>query len=81
MLCVGSLNELKDQSRVIQDIRFNVPDTIVDKNVLLGLFGGTLKIIKEQSNQSYNLTTLGFGPNTFDTVPSFRPGQYITTQS
>lgn len=71
---VGNLYELKDQTAVFQDICFNMINSDSDIEMFLGLFDNNCNIVRKSSSGGENITVLGFGPDVYDSPPSFRPG-------
>jgi hypothetical protein len=62
---VGSLFEFKDQNMVIQDISFNVGNTLKDTDALVTLFQNNIRPLRASSDNNVNITVLGFGPDAY----------------
>jgi hypothetical protein len=62
---VGSLFEFKDQNMVIQDISFNVGNTLKDTDALVTLFQNNIRPLRASSENNVNTTVLGFGPDAY----------------
>jgi hypothetical protein len=72
---IGTLSELSHQSYVLQDIKFNVPNTYIESEALQAIFQGTLTTIRTTVNKnSRNTTTLAFGPNSYTRPQNYFPG-------
>lgn len=62
---VGSLFEFKEQNMVIQDISFNVGNTLKDADALVTLFQNNIRPLRASSDNNVNITVLGFGPDAY----------------
>ena len=67
---LGSNTIFKDQSMVLQDISFRVPNVDIDSEVFLKLTQNSMKILRSTKNTK----TLGFGADTLNKIDDFIPG-------
>ncbi len=67
---LGSNTILKDQSMVLQDISFRVPNIDMDSEVLSKLTQNSMKILRSTKNSK----TIGFGADTLNKIDDFIPG-------
>ena len=63
---VGSLFELKEQNIVIQDITFNVANTLKDADAMTTLFQNNIRELRTSTANNQNVTVLGFGPDAYN---------------
>lgn len=71
---VGDLFEFKDQTMVIQDISFNVGNTLKDSDALAVLFQNNIRTLRTDTANNLNTTVLGFGPDAYKSPSTFVPG-------
>lgn len=62
---VGSLYEFKEQDIVIQDIAFNVANTLQDSDAMVTLFQNNIRELRTSTANNQNVTVLGFGPDSY----------------
>lgn len=63
---VGTIFELKDQNIVIQDITFNVANTLQDADAMTTLFQNNIRELRTSTANNQNVTVLGFGPDAYN---------------
>ena len=71
---IGDIFELREQNVVLQDVSFNVQNTYDDAASLSALFQNNCKVLRESSSANGNVTVLAFGPDTYTSPATFRPG-------
>ena len=62
---VGELFEFKELNMVIQDISFNVGNTLQDSEALATLFQNNIRPLRTRNEDGLNVTVLAFGPDAF----------------
>ena len=67
---IGTIDVLKEQSMVIQDIALNVADVDAEANILVALFQNTAKVVCKEGSQR----VVAFGPETYKSPKTFIPG-------
>lgn len=67
---IGSLFEFREQSIVLQDVSFNVPQNTLDAEMLKALFVDKCSMLRS----SPETIVVGFGPDSFSQPVTFIPG-------
>ena len=68
---VGTIFELKDQNIVIQDITFNVANTLQDADAMTTLFQNNIRELRTSTANNQNVTVLGFGPDAYNRLVGY----------
>ena len=68
---VGTIFELKDQNIVIQDITFNVANTLQDADAMTTLFQNNIRELRTSTANNQNVTVLGFGPDAYNRLVDY----------
>ena len=71
---IGTLYELKDQNIVIQDLAFNVENTVKDASAMQALFQDFMKPIRSRTVNNMNTTVMAFGSDAYNSPKTFYPG-------
>jgi hypothetical protein len=71
---IGELYELKEQSMVLQDVCFNVPDAAKEVDMLNALFVDKCKQVRSSKSKEELVAVAAFGPEYYKSPPSFVPG-------
>lgn len=68
---VGELFEFKELNMIIQDISFNVGNTLKDSEALTTLFQNNIRPLRTRNDDGFNVTVLGFGPDAYARYVNF----------
>lgn len=71
---IGDLYEFKEQSMVMQDVSFNVPDVEVESTLLRGLFVNFIRELRSFTSKDETVRVMSFGPDAYASPPTFIPG-------
>ena len=71
---IGALSEFQTQNLVLQDVAFNVRDTVTDAKTLQALFQDAMKPLRTSTAGKTNTTVLAFGPDAYRSPKTFYPG-------
>jgi hypothetical protein len=71
---IGNLYEFSNQKMVLQDVRLNVPNTVLEAYLLSETFQQGIKVIRNDMTRGERLTTVAFGPTAYESPRSFHPG-------